>query len=100
MSLLFKAIFIFRTSFFCEWCVGHFSIFFSFILRNDILQSAKKCDMTSFCLTSLHLDLNEAAKCVDIISFTFIHIASLLMAPTHTRTKYKMATIFGLAYEN
>ena len=23
--------------------------------------------MTSFCMTSLHLDLNEAAKCVDIM---------------------------------
>ena len=39
-----------------------FSIFFP---------SAKKCEMTSVCMTSLHVDLNEAAKCVDIIPLTF-----------------------------
>ena len=50
--------------------------------------------MTSYCMTSLHVDLNEAAKCVDYIT----HIASLLIAPSHTRTKYKVATIFGLTY--
>ena len=45
------------------------STFFNFVsldLRNYIFQSAKKCEMTSFSLTSLHVDLNEAAKCVDI----------------------------------
>ena len=44
-----------------------FSIVFSFNLRNYIFQSAKKCEMTSFYMTSLHVELNEAAKCVDII---------------------------------
>ena len=28
------------------------------------------------------------------------HTASLLIAPSQTRTKYKMATIFGLTYED
>ena len=47
-----------------------FFIFFSFNLRNDIFQFAKKCEMTSFSMTSLHVDvdLNKAAKCVDIIN--------------------------------
>ena len=56
-----------------------------------------KCKMTSFAMTSLHVDLSEAAKCVD--NYT-THIASLLIAPSHTCTKYKMATIFGLTYED
>ena len=43
------------------------SIFFSINSRNYIFQSAKKCEMTSFCMTSLHVNLNETAKCVDII---------------------------------
>ena len=47
-------------------------------------------------MTSLHADLNEAAKFVDYS----VHIASLLIAPSHTRTKYKMATTFGLTYED
>ena len=55
-----------------------FSIFI--YLRNYIFVSAKKC-----------VDLNEAAKCVDI--------ASLLITPSHNRTKHKMATIFGLTYK-
>ena len=79
--------------------------------------------MTSFCMTSLHVDLNEAAKCVDIIPLTLLacvpdsrkinyylffphgvwntgyHIASLFIVHSHTRTKYKMATIFGLTYK-
>ena len=42
-------------------------MFFSFNLRNYIFQSAKKCEMTSFSMMSLHFDLNEAAKCVDIL---------------------------------
>ena len=33
-------------------------------------------------------------------SYYTIHIASLLIAPSTTRTKYKMATIFGLTYED
>ena len=44
-----------------------FSIVFSFNLRHYIFQSSKKCEMTSFYMTSLDVDLNEAAKCVDII---------------------------------
>ena len=43
------------------------SIFFSFNLRNYIFQFAKKCEMKS-----LHIDLNEAAKCVDIIQLTLL----------------------------
>ena len=70
-----------------------FSNFFFFQSANLIFQSAKKCEMTSFSMTSLHVDLNKAAKCVD-------HIASLFIAPPHTCTKYKMATIFDLTYED
>ena len=78
-----------------------FSTFVSFNLRNYIFQCAKKCEMTSSYMTSLHVDLNEAAKCVDIIPHA-THIASLLIAPSHTLKKYKMATIFGLSkkYQN
>ena len=72
------------------WCVVLFSISFSFNLRNYILHSAKKNDMSSFSLTSLYVDLNEAAKCVD-------HIAGLFIAPSHTSKNYKVVTIFGLA---
>ena len=49
-----------------------FSNIFSLDLRNYIFQSAKKCEMTSFCMTSLHVDLNEAAKCVDIMLPTLL----------------------------
>ena len=52
--------------------------------------------MASFPITSLNVDLNEAVKCVDITTY----IASLLIAHSHNRTKYKMVTIFGLAYED
>ena len=45
--------------------------FSAFNLRNYIFQSTKKCKMTSFSMTSLHADLNEAPKCVDIIPTTF-----------------------------
>ena len=65
--------------------VQYFFQFFSFNLRNYILQSAKKCEMTSFCMTSLHVDLNEAAKCVDIIPLT-----------THRAKSPK----FGIPYRN
>ena len=61
-----------------------------------MFQSAKKCEMTSFSMTLLNIDLNEVAKCVDYTT----HIASLLIAPLHTSTTYKMATIFGLTYED
>ena len=64
------------------------STFLNFLLRDYIFQSAK-CEITSFSMKSLHVDLNEAAKCVD-------RIASHLIAPSHNSTKYKMATIFGL----
>ena len=59
------------------------STFFKFLLfnlRNYIFQSAKKCEITSFYMTSLHVDLNEAAKCVDIIPLT------LLASLSHLRT--------------
>ena len=61
------------------------------LLRNYKFQSVKKYEMTSFSMTSLHVDLNEAARCVD-------RIASRLIALSHTGPKYKMATIFGLTY--
>ena len=48
--------------------------------------------MTSLYMTSLHVDL--AAKCA-IIPPPLPYIASLLIARLHTRTKYKMATIFA-----
>ena len=49
-----------------------FSIFFCFNLRNYIFQSTKKCEMTSFSMMSLHVDLNKAAKRVDIIPLTLL----------------------------
>ena len=49
-----------------------FSIVSSFNLRDYIFQSAKECEMTSFCMTSLHVDLNEAAKRFDIIPPTLL----------------------------
>ena len=61
-----------------------FQYFFSFNLRNYIFHSA---------MTSFHVDLNEAAKCID-------HTASLLIAPSPTRTECKMATIFSLNYDD
>ena len=45
-------------------------------------------------MTSLHVDVNEAAKYVDIIPPT------LLASLSHFRIKYKMATIIGLTYED
>ena len=73
-----------------------FTIFSPFNLKNYIFQSAKKCEMTSFSTASLHVDLNEAAN---VLYYT-THIASLLIVPSHTRTKYQMVTIFGLTYED
>ena len=43
-----------------------------------MFQSAKKCEMTSFSMTSLHVDLNEPAKCVDIIPLTLLASLSRL----------------------
>ena len=51
-------------------------------------------------MASLHVDLNEAAKCVDILIYHTIHVASLLIASSRTGAKYKMATIFGLTYDD
>ena len=48
------------------------SFVFPFNLRNYIFQSAEKCEMTSFGMTSLHVDLNEAPKCVDTIPPTLL----------------------------
>ena len=70
---------------------------FSFNLRNYTFQSAKKCEMASFYKTSLHVDLNEAAKCVDIMLASFSRLRTLVH---ELRTKYNMATIFGLTYED
>ena len=79
--------------------VVYFS-FFPFNLRNYIFQSAKKCEMTSFSIPSPQCDLNEASKCVDTLYHSPIHTASLLIAPSRTTTKYKMATIFRLTYQH
>ena len=49
-------------------------------------------EMTSLSMTSLSLDLNGAAKCVDAAH----NIASPYRAQS---SKYKMATTFGLTYE-
>ena len=51
-------------------------------------------------MTSLHADLNEAAKFVDILMYFTIHIAGLVIVPSLTSTKYKITTIFGLNYED
>ena len=65
-------------------------------MPNYIFQSTKKCKMMSFYMTSLHVDLKEAARCVDIIPPT------LLVSLSHLRTlvQNKNATIFGLTYED
>ena len=42
------------------------------------IQSVKKCEMTSFSMTLLHVDLNEAAKCVEIILLTLLASLSRL----------------------
>ena len=42
-----------------------------------------KCEMTSFYMTSLHVDLDEAAKCVDVIPLTLLASLSRL----HTLVK-------------
>ena len=48
-------------------CVQYFFQFlFFFNLRSYVFQSAKKCEMTSFSMTSLLVHVNEASKCVDI----------------------------------
>ena len=52
--------------------VQYFFNFFSFNLKNYIFQSAKECEMTSFYMTSFHVDLHEAAKCVDDIPLTLL----------------------------
>ena len=50
-------------------------------------------EVTSLSMKSLHFDLNEAAKCVE-------KSLTLLAFLSRTRTKYKMATKFGLIDEN
>ena len=67
-------------------------------MRHYIFQSAKKCEMTSFRLTALHVDLNEAAKCVDIIPPLTL-LASLSRHRILVQNT-KMATIFVLTYED
>ena len=37
-----------------------------------MFRSAKRCEMKSFYMTSLYVDLCEAAKSVDIIPFTLL----------------------------
>ena len=71
--------------------------FFCFNPRYDIFQSAKKGEIMSFNMTSLQVDLNEAAKFVDIMSLTLL---ASLSAIAYSYTKYKMVTIFGLTCED
>ena len=59
-------------------CSTFFQFFVSFNLRNYIFQSAKMCEMTSLCMTSLHVYVNEAAKCIDIIPSTLLASLSRL----------------------
>ena len=54
--------------------------------------------MAFFSMTSLHVDLNETAKCVHVD--VSIHVANFLIAHLRTRTKYKVATTFGLVMKN
>ena len=49
-------------------CNTFFNFFLSFNLQDYIFQFAKKCEITSFCMMSLNVDLDEAAKCVDRIA--------------------------------
>ena len=67
------------------------------ISKNQRFQSAKKCKMTSFYMISLNVDLNEAAKFVDIIPLTLL--ASSLHLCTLVQNA-KWFTIFGLTYED
>ena len=50
------------------------------------------CEMTSFSMTSPKVDLNEAAKDVDMA-------LTLLVSLLRTCTKYETTTTFGLHYE-
>ena len=59
-------------------CVQYIFQVFSFNLQNYIFQSAKKCEMTPFYKTSFHVDLNEAAICVNIIPLTLLASLSRL----------------------
>ena len=54
--------------------------------------------MSSY-MTSLHIDLNEAAKCVDMHSVVDMPLA-LLAALSSTLINCKIATTFGLTDEN
>ena len=54
-------------------------------MRKHTFQSAKKCEMKSFYMMPLYVNLNEAAKYVDTT-----HIASLLIAPSRIRTTYNI----------
>ena len=67
-------------------CSAFFQFFLSAKLHFSICEMR---EMTSFSMKSIHFDLNEAAKCVDM---PLTSLASL----SRTRTKYKMATTFGL----
>ena len=52
-------------------------------------------------MTSLHVDLNKAAKCVDIKPLTLLaYLVEAARTPSHTCTKCKMATIFGITYKD
>ena len=55
-----------------------FQVFSLMNQQNYIFLSAKKCEMTSFYMTSLHVDLNEAAKYVYIIPPTLLASLSRL----------------------
>ena len=58
--------------------VYYFFHFFSLNLRNYIFQSDKKCEMTSFYIMSLNVDLNVAAKSDGITPLTLLASLSRL----------------------
>ena len=62
--------------------MAYFAGFANDFARQKYPKSAKKCEMTSFCMTSLQIGLNEAAKYVDIIPIPLTLLASLLRLRT------------------
>ena len=86
---------LFKRLYCCEWCVVHFSIFSHLSCETryfNLLRSAKWC----------HFDVASCwpERGCQMYRYYTTQIASLLIAPSHNRTKYKMATIFGLTYED
>ena len=81
-----------------------FSNLLSFNLRSYIFQSAGKCEMTSSYMMSLHVNLNEATKCVDIIPLTSLpsltHLRTLVQNMKRRRCLASLAKIHHPIYES